>query len=334
MFTKPLSNEELSELFELGLDVDHCEVPAADEGEADEGEAECEGEECEPPAEGEAEPAPVVNAAPPPGGGGPGGGGSSKPKPKVEEPEEEVSIFSCLNTTAKLSFQDFDPKKQEQKEAATELSQYTTEDGRVVNGYETDSGYEYRPSKSVKRSELMKMGLSLFKCSQLNIFLAGPMPSAPSSFCTDANPTKWHYEILRFGYKEKAIEGYDTGECKPNDPISRAEAAKVIVSMMGIDADKYSNKSTSLSDIEKGKWYYKYVVAAEENNLITGYKDGTFRPKKEITRGQAALILNRAVEQVEQGSIFISKEAKPLLLQRIVATLATGITPYHTPASF
>ena len=37
------------------------------------------------------------------------------------------------------------------------------------------------------------------------------------------------------------------------------------------------------------------VSAAAENNLISGYPDGTFRPQKSITRGEAAVILLNAV---------------------------------------
>ncbi|MBS6313721.1 MAG: InlB B-repeat-containing protein [Firmicutes bacterium] len=51
--------------------------------------------------------------------------------------------------------------------------------------------------------------------------------------------------------------------------------------------------SAAFSDVKPGAYYEKAVVWASQNNIVSGYTDGTFRPDAPVTREQLASILYR-----------------------------------------
>lgn len=78
----------------------------------------------------------------------------------------------------------------------------------------------------------------------------------------------------------------------PNRAVTRAEFATMLVRAMGLY--RYEKTST-YTDVPKGKWYNKAVQIASEFGFIKGYPDGSFRPDGEITREEAAVIMSRAM---------------------------------------
>ena len=56
-------------------------------------------------------------------------------------------------------------------------------------------------------------------------------------------------------------------------------------------------KNTSFSDIKPGDWFASAVNWASENNIVTGFADGTFKPGANITREQLAVMLYRYAGQ-------------------------------------
>lgn len=53
--------------------------------------------------------------------------------------------------------------------------------------------------------------------------------------------------------------------------------------------------STQFTDV-KGHWAADYIQQAVERGIVNGYKDGTFKPNRSLTRAQAVSILVRALE--------------------------------------
>ena len=46
-------------------------------------------------------------------------------------------------------------------------------------------------------------------------------------------------------------------------------------------------------DVSKNRWSYKYIQEVAEKEILNGYKDGTFRPERPITREEMAVIISR-----------------------------------------
>lgn len=53
----------------------------------------------------------------------------------------------------------------------------------------------------------------------------------------------------------------------------------------------HSNAKAQFTDIHPSADYYNAVLQLQSRSILSGYKDGTFRPHSELTRGQAAKII-------------------------------------------
>ena len=81
------------------------------------------------------------------------------------------------------------------------------------------------------------------------------------------------------------ITGYEDGTFKPDNTVTRAEAATMIVRMLG-QADEAEMGETSFTDVAADNWASGYVNVAYANGIINGMGDGTFNPNGEVTYGQ------------------------------------------------
>lgn len=110
----------------------------------------------------------------------------------------------------------------------------------------------------------------------------------------DVPGTAWYAEDADIGYTEGYITGTSPTAFSPNLSITREEAAFILAKNLMMEPAVGEN--TSFADGRSiSTWSRGMVSAAAENNLISGYPDGTFRPQKSITRGEAAVILLNAV---------------------------------------
>ncbi len=81
------------------------------------------------------------------------------------------------------------------------------------------------------------------------------------------------------------IKGYEDGTFKPDNTVTRAEAATMIVRMLALD-DEVEAGETNFTDVAADNWASGYVNVAYANGIINGMGDGTFNPNGEVTYGQ------------------------------------------------
>lgn len=96
-------------------------------------------------------------------------------------------------------------------------------------------------------------------------------------------------EAVRRGF----VSGYTDGSFRPDQSVTRAEFAAMIVRAMHLTLREperpiFSDASTI------PEWANLYAAAAMEAGLVAGYDDGSFRPGRSINRSEAAVILVRA----------------------------------------
>lgn len=88
------------------------------------------------------------------------------------------------------------------------------------------------------------------------------------------------------------IAGYPDGTFRPDEGITRAEAAQMLYNIINGDVttspiSPYSLMSAkSFTDVEAGDWFYKAVTYLADVGIISGYPDGSFRPGNTITRSE------------------------------------------------
>ncbi len=78
-----------------------------------------------------------------------------------------------------------------------------------------------------------------------------------------------------------------------NDPITRAELAKLIVDAMKVPLT--TSGGPHFPDVAPGVWYYPYVETAYSHGWMVGYPDGTFKPANTVNRAEAAKIFTLSV---------------------------------------
>ncbi|MEK3706761.1 X2-like carbohydrate binding domain-containing protein [Paenibacillus sp. FSL R7-0198] len=88
------------------------------------------------------------------------------------------------------------------------------------------------------------------------------------------------------------INGVGNGLFNPDDDITRAEFAAVMVRGLGL---KLKDSGTVFSDVSAAAWYNSAIQTAYNYGLINGFKDGTFHPTDKITREQAMVIIAKAM---------------------------------------
>ena len=149
-----------------------------------------------------------------------------------------------------------------------------------LNGYPDNT---IRPQGSITRAEVATIFARL-KVGEANI------PSAKANY-NDVNSSDWYTKYIAFVTDNKIMEGYEDGSFKPNDKITRAEFTAVVA--------RYNSLTDTTSTFEdvSGHWAAGYIGSVTNKGWINGYPDGTFKPEKDISREEAATMVNKMLDR-------------------------------------
>lgn len=88
------------------------------------------------------------------------------------------------------------------------------------------------------------------------------------------------------------MQGGTNNNFRPNDYITREEVAKVFA-LLDIKNNK-KLENISFADVTENRWSYNYIIDIARKGLITGYENNTFMPRKNISRAEISIIMERA----------------------------------------
>lgn len=219
----------------------------------------------------------TVNPAPNPGGNGGGTGGSWKGgetgsssggvfmKPEVKQPFGDISSAAWAS------------------ESITELYER-----KIVSG--TGEG-KFSPQNSVKREEFVQM-----------ISLAlGLDTSAVNNGFADAENGAWYTPCINAAADAGIISGISENIFGVGMNISRQDMA--VIASKCLEYAQYSmpdSKSAEFADAEDISDYAKTAVAElTASGVLNGFEDSTFRPKENVSRAQAAVVVYRLILLME-----------------------------------
>lgn len=103
---------------------------------------------------------------------------------------------------------------------------------------------------------------------------------------TDIAAGDWADDGVQYLYSQGAVTGYADGSFHPNEYVTRAQFAKMLVSAMGWSIE--NPVVPTFSDVAADSWAYGYIETAVAHSIIAGYPDGAFRPYNYVTRAQLA----------------------------------------------
>ncbi len=107
---------------------------------------------------------------------------------------------------------------------------------------------------------------------------------------------RFYNEVMSLAGAE-IIGGFSDGSFRPDDPVKRAQFAKIIMLAMGAHTDAVEDVgNATFPDVPwVGDCYpFDYVEEAVDLGIIKGLNGGLFGPYDAITRAQLALMLVRA----------------------------------------
>lgn len=146
-----------------------------------------------------------------------------------------------------------------------------------------DTSGALRLGSSITRAEFVAMMNRAYGYDELN-----GMPF------TDVSSRDWFYDDIDIGYNIGYFKGTGATTASPNAPLTREQAAVLLsrnLMLRGTTGETLGfSDSRTLSDWSRG-----LIGAAVSQGVISGYEDGSFKPQRNITRGEVAAMLVRAI---------------------------------------
>ena len=97
----------------------------------------------------------------------------------------------------------------------------------------------------------------------------------------------------------KVVDGFTDGTYKPEQTVTRAQMAKLIVTALGV-ADYATAKTSKYTDMGAATWAIPYVEYASNLNIVNGVGNNKFNPNGLVTYEQAATMIVRALGYTDQ----------------------------------
>jgi hypothetical protein len=105
----------------------------------------------------------------------------------------------------------------------------------------------------------------------------------------------WAEQWIQSAIDKELVEGYPDGTFRPNDSITRAE----FVTLANSKFDFVEKSEVEFPDVETKAWYADEIAVAAAAGYITGFEDGSMRPKEPISRQEVAVILTSILDLKE-----------------------------------
>jgi S-layer homology domain len=103
---------------------------------------------------------------------------------------------------------------------------------------------------------------------------------------SDVLRTHDSYVAITYLNENNIIAGYSDGTFKPENPINRAEALKVIFQGAGVTIPDQVTQAV-FPDVPKDAWFAKFVLQAKTMAIVAGNtKDGTFTPARQVNKAE------------------------------------------------
>lgn len=157
----------------------------------------------------------------------------------------------------------------------------------ILTGYDDGT---FQPEKSVNRAEALKMLLSGLK---IQIY---PQTKGFS----DVDAASWYGPFVLQALKNGYVKGYPDGTFKPDRPVNRVEAMKMLLEISGAMKTMPLTGKPTIT-VDASNWYAPYVQFALDKNLIRVYDESQLRPGDGMNRGDIAEMLYRYLSIKDSG---------------------------------
>ncbi len=147
--------------------------------------------------------------------------------------------------------------------------------------------------KKIMRVIALVICMTLVFSISLTTYATNENNGHPASF-KDVPLGHWAYDQIMWMLDNKIIEGIGNNMFGPNNNVTRAQFAKMMV--LTLDIELYSPGTPSFLDVGKNAWEYPYVESAK--SYLTGFRTSAgdyFRPSQNAVREDMAVALVKAL---------------------------------------
>lgn len=182
----------------------------------------------------------------------------------------------------------------------------------VIDGTKTT----FRPDANITRAEITKI--------VVNYDNGGEDPTADDyasvASLSDVASSAWYYNHVNYAASEGIAGGYADGTFRPNQAVTRAEAAKMIAIALEVPS---VDVTMPFTDVPSNEWFAPYVKVLYGNCVVNGRTPTTFAPAASVTRAE---VVKMFVKSLNPG-------CDTVMPTSTAAPTATGVVTPNPSAS-
>ncbi|OIJ13332.1 hypothetical protein BKP37_11010 [Anaerobacillus alkalilacustris] len=110
--------------------------------------------------------------------------------------------------------------------------------------------------------------------------------------------THWARKEIEIARELGMVSGLGNNRFGPDDPLTREQLAAILNNIFQYDFDR--DKRNPFPDIGSDDWAFESLMAIYQRGFLSGFEDGTFRPRAKSTRVQMAALMNRMEAEFEK----------------------------------
>ncbi|BBH19155.1 hypothetical protein Back11_05000 [Paenibacillus baekrokdamisoli] len=143
---------------------------------------------------------------------------------------------------------------------------------------------QFKPNDHVTRAEFLKM---LMESLDL-------VDGKDTSSFSDVKKGSWYYSSIAAAQKLGIVKGKNDGSFGVNEPITRQDMAVIVYKAAQVVKAKLNGGSNGVPFTDQGDistYASEAVLAIQKAGIINGLDNGSFAPKSQATRAQAAVMI-------------------------------------------
>ena len=106
----------------------------------------------------------------------------------------------------------------------------------------------------------------------------------------DVAESDWFFQAVKYVFERGIMVGTSDTTFEPQSSVTRGQVVQMLYNLEG---QPTVTGEDGFTDVQSKDWWYNAVVWASQNEVVSGYGDGTFQPEDEISRAEVVTIVNR-----------------------------------------
>ncbi|UCZ55317.1 S-layer homology domain-containing protein [Bacillus shivajii] len=115
--------------------------------------------------------------------------------------------------------------------------------------------------------------------------------ATPTNYVFRDTHNHWAKKDIEIAHELGMVNGIGDNRYGPDDPLTREQLAAILQNIFEFPYETVDRNP--FPDIRKGDWSYESVLAIYQNGYLSGFQDGTFRPRTKSNRAQMAALMDR-----------------------------------------